>query len=173
MTYTVENCHVSDHTNTILSTVSPATTYYALEAIKTLKAGRVIAVPTDTLYGFACDAWLEIKQAAEGNLEVPGLVEARAYGTEEVWELLKSGNKARSVGSTSANKLSSRSHCSLLRVTIKGENLLNGQKTKSHLWLVDLAGSERVGKIEVEGERLKESQFINKSLSALGDVIAA
>lgn len=62
---------------------------------------------------------------------------------------------------------------SLLRVTVKGENLINGQKTRSHLWLVDLAGSERVGKIEVEGERLKESQFINKSLSALGDVIAA
>lgn len=62
---------------------------------------------------------------------------------------------------------------SLLRVTVKGENLINGQRTKSHLWLVDLAGSERVGKIEVEGERLKESQFINKSLSALGDVISA
>lgn len=56
---------------------------------------------------------------------------------------------------------------------MKGENLINGQRTRSHLWLVDLAGSERVGKVEVEGERLKESQFINKSLSALGDVIAA
>jgi len=62
---------------------------------------------------------------------------------------------------------------SLLRVTVKGENLINGHCTKSHLWLVDLAGSERVGRIEVEGERLKESQFINKSLSALGDVIYA
>lgn len=115
---------------------------------------------------------LEIKQGAEGTQEVPGLVEARVYGTEEVWELLKSGSRVRSVGSTNANELSSRSHC-LLRVTVKGENLINGQKTKSHLWLVDLAGSERVGKIEVEGERLKESQFINKSLSALGDVISA
>lgn len=54
-----------------------------------------------------------------------------------------------------------------------GENSINGQRTRSHLWLVDLAGSERVGRIEVEGERLKESQFINKSLSALGDVISA
>ncbi|XP_057497304.1 kinesin-like protein KIN-14S [Actinidia eriantha] len=115
---------------------------------------------------------LEIKQGAEGTQEVPGLVEARVYGTNEVWELLKSGSRARAVGSTNANELSSRSHC-LLRVTVKGESLINGQRTRSHLWLVDLAGSERVGRIEVEGERLKESQFINKSLSALGDVISA
>ncbi|CAL2269188.1 unnamed protein product [Prunus armeniaca] len=115
---------------------------------------------------------LEIKQVAEGTIDVPGLVEARVYGFEEMWELLKSGSRARSVGSTSANELSSRSHC-LLRVTVKGENLINGQRTRSQLWLVDLAGSERVGRIDVEGERLKESQFINKSLSALGDVISS
>ncbi|KAI3676079.1 hypothetical protein L1987_85677 [Smallanthus sonchifolius] len=115
---------------------------------------------------------LEVKQSAEGTQEVPGLSEVPVYKTVEVWELLKSGSRVRSVGSTNANELSSRSHC-LLRVTVLGENLVNGQRTRSHLWLVDLAGSERMGKIEVEGERLKESQFINKSLSALGDVISA
>ncbi|KAL8540830.1 hypothetical protein ACS0TY_002161 [Phlomoides rotata] len=115
---------------------------------------------------------LEIKQSAEGTQEVPGLVEAHVYGTDEVWNLLKLGSQVRSVGSTNANEFSSRSHC-LLRVTVVGENLINGQRTRSHLWLVDLAGSERVGRIEVEGDRLKESQFINKSLAALGDVISA
>ncbi|KAI3445326.1 hypothetical protein Pfo_001991 [Paulownia fortunei] len=115
---------------------------------------------------------LEIKQSADGTQEVPGLFEARVYGTEEVWGLLSSGSRVRSVGSTNANELSSRSHC-LLRVTVMGENLINGQRTRSHLWLVDLAGSERVSRTEVEGDRLKESQFINKSLSALGDVISA
>lgn len=39
--------------------------------------------------------------------------------------------------------------------------------------LVDLAGSERVDKSEVVGDRLKEAAHINKSLAALGDVIAA
>ncbi|KAL5995950.1 hypothetical protein ACLOJK_026023 [Asimina triloba] len=147
---------------------------------------------------------LEIKQASEGTQEVVGLVEAPVFSIEEVWELLKFGNRNRAVGSTSANQLSSRSHCaacsnsfqvlvclegnkskptcpndeeclgcSLLHVTVKGESLISGQRSRSHLWLVDLAGSERVGKTEVEGERLKESQFINKSLSALGDVISA
>lgn len=56
---------------------------------------------------------------------------------------------------------------------VKGENLLNGECTSSKLWLVDLAGSERIAKVEVQGERLKETQNINRSLSALGDVISA
>ncbi|KAG1371043.1 kinesin-like protein KIN-14J [Cocos nucifera] len=115
---------------------------------------------------------LEIKQGADGAQDVPGLVEAQICSIAEVWEKLKTGARNRSVGSTNANELSSRSHC-LVRVTIKSENLVSGQRSRSHMWLVDLAGSERVAKIEVEGERLKESQFINKSLSALGDVISA
>ncbi|KAG6466774.1 hypothetical protein ZIOFF_075407 [Zingiber officinale] len=115
---------------------------------------------------------LDIKQASDGTQDVPGLLEPQVGSIDEVWEILTNGGRNRSVGSTNANELSSRSH-SLVRVTIKGESFVDGQKFTSRLWLVDLAGSERLGKIEVEGERLKESQFINKSLSALGDVISA
>ena len=43
--------------------------------------------------------------------------------------------------------------------------------TSGRLNLVDLAGSERLAKSGSEGLRLKEAQNINKSLSALGDVI--
>ncbi|XP_038976129.1 LOW QUALITY PROTEIN: kinesin-like protein KIN-14J, partial [Phoenix dactylifera] len=115
---------------------------------------------------------LEIKQVAAGIQDVPGLVEAQICSIDEVWEMLKTGARNRSVGSTNANKLSLL-HCSMVRVTIKSENLESGQRSRSHMWLVDIAGSERVAKTEVEGQRLKECQFIDKSLSALGDVISA
>jgi hypothetical protein len=46
----------------------------------------------------------------------------------------------------------------------------NEQRSGS-LVLVDLAGSERLKQSKVEGENLKETQFINKSLSSLGTVI--
>ncbi|XP_023643819.1 kinesin-like protein KIN-14Q isoform X2 [Capsella rubella] len=114
----------------------------------------------------------EIRQVSEGNHHVPGLVEAPVKSLDEVWDVLKTGSNARAVGKTAANEHSSRSHC-IHCVMVKGENLLNGECTKSKLWLVDLAGSERVAKTEVQGERLKETQNINKSLSALGDVIFA
>ncbi|KAK8527615.1 hypothetical protein V6N12_054821 [Hibiscus sabdariffa] len=115
---------------------------------------------------------LEVRQVGEGMHHVPGLVEAHVNDMNEVWEVLQTGSNARAVGSTNANEHSSRSHC-LHCVMVKGENLLNGECTKSKLWLVDLAGSERVAKTDVLGERLKETQNINRSLSALGDVISA
>nr|XP_043624723.1 kinesin-like protein KIN-14Q isoform X2 [Erigeron canadensis] len=115
---------------------------------------------------------LEIRQVGEGLHHVPGLVEAHVSNIGEVWEVLKTGSNSRAVGSTNANEHSSRSHC-MHCVMVKGENLVNGECTRSKLWLVDLAGSERVAKTEVQGERLKETQNINRSLSALGDVISA
>uniref|UniRef100_A0A0E0FEC4 Kinesin-like protein n=1 Tax=Oryza meridionalis TaxID=40149 RepID=A0A0E0FEC4_9ORYZ len=115
---------------------------------------------------------LEVRQVAEGVHHVPGLVEARVTNMNEAWEVLQTGSKARVVGSTNANEHSSRSHC-MHCVMVKGENLMNGEQTKSKLWLIDLAGSERVAKTDAQGERLKEAQNINKSLSALGDVISA
>lgn len=41
------------------------------------------------------------------------------------------------------------------------------------LSLVDLAGSERIKCSEATGERLREAQHINRSLSALADVVVA
>ncbi|KAK3139956.1 hypothetical protein QOZ80_5AG0393240 [Eleusine coracana subsp. coracana] len=82
------------------------------------------------------------------------------------------GQKNRAVGSTAINDRSSRSH-SCLTVHVQGRDLTSGAILRGCMHLVDLAGSERVDKSEVVGDRLKEAQYINKSLSALGDVIAS
>ncbi|XP_061343234.1 kinesin-like protein KIN-14R [Gastrolobium bilobum] len=115
---------------------------------------------------------LEIKQVSEGSHHVPGVVEAKVDNINEVWNVLQAGSNARAVGSNNVNEHSSRSHC-MLCIMVRAKNLMNGECTKSKLWLVDLAGSERLAKTEAQGERLKEAQNINRSLSALGDVISA
>ncbi|CAI0474280.1 unnamed protein product [Linum tenue] len=115
---------------------------------------------------------LEIKQTSEGSHHVPGIVEAKVDNINDVWSVLQAGSNARAVGSNNVNEHSSRSHC-ILCIMVKTKNLMNGECTKSKLWLVDLAGSERLAKTDAQGERLKEAQNINKSLSALGDVIYA
>ncbi|KAG8094504.1 hypothetical protein GUJ93_ZPchr0012g19181, partial [Zizania palustris] len=76
----------------------------------------------------------------------------------------------RSVGATTLNERSSRSH-SVVIIHVQGVDLKTGATLRGTLHLVDLAGSERVDRSAATGDRLKEAQHINKSLSALGDVI--
>ena len=70
------------------------------------------------------------------------------------------------------NAESSRSHL-VMTIGIRTVSRADGAVNNGKLTLVDLAGSERVGKTGATGEMLKEAQSINKSLSALGDVISA
>ncbi|KAJ4877291.1 P-loop nucleoside triphosphate hydrolases superfamily protein with CH (Calponin Homology) domain [Raphanus sativus] len=92
--------------------------------------------------------------------------------TEDVLELMNIGLMNRTVGATALNERSSRSHC-VLSVHVRGVDVETDAVLRGSLNLVDLAGSERVDRSEATGERLKEAQHINKSLSALGDVIFA
>ena len=77
----------------------------------------------------------------------------------------------RTTAATAANDSSSRSH-SLVTVDVVQSNLLEGGlRTLGRLNLVDLAGSEKVAKTKAAGDRLKEAQKINLSLTLLGNVI--
>uniref|UniRef100_A0A804UKC5 Uncharacterized protein n=3 Tax=Zea mays TaxID=4577 RepID=A0A804UKC5_MAIZE len=115
---------------------------------------------------------LEIRNNSQNGLNVPDASLVRVASTMDVMELMNVGHKNRAVGATALNDRSSRSH-SCLTVHVKGRDLTSGTILRGCMHLVDLAGSERVDKSEVTGERLKEAQHINKSLSALGDVIAS
>ncbi|KAI9099054.1 hypothetical protein K1719_024821 [Acacia pycnantha] len=90
--------------------------------------------------------------------------------TSDVIYLMNMGQKNRAVGASAMNDRSSRSHC-CITVYIEGREVTSGSTVRGCMHLVDLAGSERVDKSEATGDRLKEAQHINKSLSALGDVI--
>ena len=72
------------------------------------------------------------------------------------------------------NERSSRSH-SVFTLRISGTNIQSGETCEGSLNLVDLAGSERLNSSGAgnDKDRLRETQNINRSLSALGDVIAA
>ena len=90
----------------------------------------------------------------------------------KVDSILQQAASNRSVAATKANERSSRSH-SVFILKLTGENSTTGEKSEGTLNLVDLAGSERLSQSQATGERLKETQSINKSLSCLGDVIGA
>ncbi|KAL0905558.1 hypothetical protein M5K25_023988 [Dendrobium thyrsiflorum] len=106
------------------------------------------------------------------GLVVPDASMFIVKSTSDVLELMQFGQTNRAVGSTALNERSSRSH-SILTVHVRGVDLKTGSTSRGCLHLIDLAGSERVDRSKATGDRLKEAQHINKSLSALGDVIFA
>ncbi|XP_027923334.1 kinesin-like protein KIN-14I [Vigna unguiculata] len=126
----------------------------------------------DLLTPDAANKRLDIRNSSLNGINVPDANLVRVSCTSDVISLMNLGHKNRAVGSTAMNDRSSRSH-SCLTVHVQGKNLTSGGTVRGSMHLVDLAGSERADKTEATGDRLKEAQHINKSLSALGDVISA
>ncbi|XP_048235621.1 kinesin-like protein KIN-14F isoform X2 [Ricinus communis] len=127
----------------------------------------------DLLVSDGSNRRLDIRNNSQMNgLNVPDASWVPVSSTQDVLDLMRIGQRNRAVGATALNERSSRSH-SVLTVHIHGKELVSGSILRGCLHLVDLAGSERVDKSEAVGERLREAQHINRSLSALGDVIAA
>uniref|UniRef100_A0AC11E9V1 Kinesin family member C3 n=1 Tax=Ovis aries TaxID=9940 RepID=A0AC11E9V1_SHEEP len=140
----------------------------------TVSAAEIYNEALRDLLGQEPQEKLEIRLCPDGSgqLYVPGLTEFQVQSVEDINKVFEFGHTNRTTEFTNLNEHSSRSHA-LLIVTVRGVDCSTGLRTTGKLNLVDLAGSERVGKSGAEGSRLREAQHINKSLSALGDVIAA
>ena len=116
----------------------------------------------------------------EGN-EIVVVKSARA-----ALRLIDAAAQYRYSAATSMNKASSRSHA-VIQIFVEQTHddaprvqtldPVTGRavvrKTRGVLTVVDLAGSERVGRSKSAGARLTEACHINKSISALGNCIAA
>uniref|UniRef100_A0A665UI75 Kinesin-like protein n=1 Tax=Echeneis naucrates TaxID=173247 RepID=A0A665UI75_ECHNA len=103
---------------------------------------------------------------------VKGCTERFVSSPDEVMDVIDEGKANRHVAVTNMNEHSSRSH-SIFLINIKQEHVETEQKLCGKLYLVDLAGSEKVSKTGAAGAVLDEAKNINKSLSALGNVISA
>lgn len=115
---------------------------------------------------------LDIKVDERKVVQIKNAVIKTVSSPEELMTLFTQGNIERHVGATKMNAESSRSH-SIFAIMIESFDMNTKKTNFGKLSLVDLAGSERADKTGASADRLKEAQSINKSLSALGDVISA
>lgn len=119
------------------------------------------------------------KASGVGEVFVSGLSEFRVQTSEDILRILAVGTNNRMTRSTDFNFTSSRSHAILqLTLDVQAQDEVTEQTTifRSKLNLVDLAGSEKIPFIHSDlnnAKHMKELTSINKSLSALGNVIAA
>ncbi|KAK7360418.1 hypothetical protein VNO77_02411 [Canavalia gladiata] len=115
---------------------------------------------------------LDIKKDSTGMVVVENVTVVPVSTIEELNSIIQRGSERRHISGTQMNDESSRSHL-ILSIVIESTNLQSQSVARGKLSFVDLAGSERVKKSGSTGSQLKEAQSINKSLSALGDVISA
>lgn len=116
---------------------------------------------------------LEIKEHPALGVYVKGLQEIVVDSASKMASIVDQGMRNRTVASTQMNADSSRSH-SVFMITVHQKDEEDPSKNIfAKINLVDLAGSERVKSTGATGATLKEGANINKSLSALGNVINA
>eukprot|EP00948_MAST-09A_sp_MAST-9A-sp1_P002496 g2496.t1 len=114
---------------------------------------------------------LRIREGSDKRVYVEGLSRKMVHSASEALEILDHALRTnRAVGTTNLNSQSSRSHA-VFQLWLRHKDLFNPKPVK--VYIVDLAGSERQKRSGTSGQSLKEASGINKSLSALGNVIKA
>ncbi|KAK8315147.1 hypothetical protein V6Z12_D01G220600 [Gossypium hirsutum] len=118
----------------------------------------------------------------DNGLSLPDATLHTVKSTSDVLNLMKYGEVNRVVCSTAINNRSSRSHRSVSKqcyLVLESDCQIMSMCPKTDITkdcsvsLCSILNSTRWDKSEVTGDRLKEAQHINKSLSCLGDVVTA
>lgn len=115
---------------------------------------------------------LKIRENTQRGIYIEDMTQVQTQSENATVELVKAGILNRAVSSTRMNKDSSRSH-SILIISCTRKSMRNTVVKRSSMFIVDLAGSEFVNKTNASGKVLQEAKAINKSLSALSNVIKA
>ncbi|CAM9493011.1 unnamed protein product, partial [Discosporangium mesarthrocarpum] len=139
----------------------------------------------DLLQSGGQGASLQIREEApsggRGRVYVNGLSSFRVGGAEDVLRYIAMGAANRRVRATQYNEVSSRSH-TVMQLTVESESTGGSEGgggshvtyRQSKLSLVDLAGSEKMDtSTSISRVHFNELRCINRSLSALGNVISA
>jgi len=120
---------------------------------------------------------VDLRVTSAGGVTVPNAMELEVPDAATTLEILAIAQENRATAATDVNTHSSRSHLvvtlRLQTTTPDEDNSGVAVTTQSKLQVVDLAGCERVKASHVAGAQLVEATAINKSLSALGDVVGA
>lgn len=113
---------------------------------------------------------LEIHMDRTGQYVARDATWARVKSLEESMKLYTKAFEMRAISATEMNLVSSRSHMIMMMKLQWDEPSLPG--SRAQLNLVDLAGSERLAQSGATGDTMWEAIHINKSLSALGNVVS-
>lgn len=113
---------------------------------------------------------LEIHMDRTGQYVARDATWLRVKSLEESMKLYFKAFEVRAIAATDMNLVSSRSHMIMMMKLQWDEPSLPG--SRAQLNLVDLAGSERLAQSGATGDTMREAIHINKSLSALGNVVS-
>eukprot|EP01002_Notosolenus_urceolatus_P014698 NODE_644_length_1884_cov_8.964033_g516_i0.p1 GENE.NODE_644_length_1884_cov_8.964033_g516_i0~~NODE_644_length_1884_cov_8.964033_g516_i0.p1 ORF type:complete len:603 (+),score=130.82 NODE_644_length_1884_cov_8.964033_g516_i0:58-1809(+) len=134
-----------------------------------------IVPPDDIIWpeASAHQAGCDVRADSRNGSVLHGAVTMRITSAGQALRVLRAARRHRATTWTRMNASSSRSHLVsdvkvFCRHTDGSRTPVNGS-----VMFVDLAGSERLSRSGAEGIHMRETGFINKSLSTLGDVLTA
>ena len=132
---------------------------------------QLVQVYMEKVYDLLDPANADIRVLGEG---LYGATERPIKTMEQFAKIARIALSYRQTAATVVNLQSSRSHCVIiLRVRVRHDESKGSNESLGNVYLVDLAGCERQNETQSEGQTLRESQSINKSVFAINKVVLA